>query len=72
MKTTTLVVATLLATGFLLAAFPTGGATAFCTDAAERAKLWDTTCGSLVCYQDFCSKDLNPVCVTEPCPQPIP
>lgn len=66
MKTTTLLVSALLVTGFALALGPAAEARGVCTD------VIDAGCDSAACVGEVCSRDLNPVCVREPCPQPIP
>lgn len=66
MKTTTLLLSVLLLTGVVLAVAPAVEARSVCSDAV------DDDCRALVCVKNACSRDLNPVCVTEPCPQPIP
>lgn len=42
------------------------------TDARPGVCIESESCHGLVCYDGFCSSDLNPVCVREPCPRPIP
>lgn len=67
LRTPTLLLAALLVTGFVLAVAPAAEARELCSNAI------DSWCRSAVCLHDgFCSRDLDPVCVTEPCPQPIP
>ena len=67
MRTATILLSALLVTGFALAIVPAAEAREICSD------LVDSWCRSAVCvHGGMCSEDLNPVCVTEPCPQPIP
>ena len=63
-----LLVGLLLASATLLVAAPAVEARGFCSD------LVDEWCRGALCIDNnsFCTRDLNPVCVTEPCPQPIP
>ena len=66
MRTTKILLAALLVTGFVLAAMPAVEARGFCSN------VIDDWCRAALCLNETCSRDLNPVCVREPCPQPIP